>query len=680
MTQKFKRCLFISALSLVGFFVPRLQGQDDAALTDSLKKKILLAKTDSDKVKLMDALSYAYSRINPSEGIKYGLLSESLAKKINWKKGMATAGVDLGMNYANKCVYDTAIAYYLKSMAIYKELGNKPGMGSIFANLALVYLARSDYPGALNNNFKALFVFEELNDVLKKAIVQENIGSVYLEQKNYPRTSEYYALALENYKLVNNKPGVARNLGNQGIVLNEMGNYAKALEYHLLALKTNEELGNESSIQINLANIAITYGYLKNYPLMLSYHQQALALSRKLQDPRSIAISLGNTGEAYYFMASDARMADKAQNLKQSIALLNEAVSLCKEIAFKGPQIEFCRYLSSAYELSGDYRKAFSLYKECSLEEDSLFSEESKLKISSLESKRTLDLKNKDIVLQDQQLQIGQLQTLNKRRERIIFMFGIGLLLAVVIFLYWRFKKAMEQQAIIKQYAQQVEAVNKELEAFSYSISHDLRAPLRAIDGYTRILEEDFNPLFDDEGKRVLAAVQHNTKKMGTLIGDLLAFAKLGKKEVTKADMDMELLMNEAWMELKETLEHKAEMRIGSLHRVKGDLAMIRQVIINLLSNAIKYSSKKEKPLIEITSELSNTEVIYTVKDNGEGFDMKYSNKLFGVFQRLHSEKEFEGTGVGLAMVSRIINKHGGTVRAEAEPGKGAAFSFSLPL
>lgn len=240
--------------------------------------------------------------------------------------------------------------------------------------------------------------------------------------------------------------------------------------------------------------------------------------------------------------------------------------------------------------------------------------------------------------------------------------------------------KIIEQQAIIEQHAQQLEAVNKELEAFSYSVSHDLRAPLRAIDGYTQTLEEDFFSLFNDEGKRMLTAIKRNAKKMGNLIDDLLAFAKLGKKAVTKTEIDMNGLFQEVLLDLKQATQHKAEITIGTLHPVKGDYTLLKQVVVNLLSNAVKYSSKKDKPVIEITSEIINNDVQYKVKDNGQGFDMKYVDKLFGVFQRLHSNEEFEGTGVGLAIVQRIINKHGGSVNASAELGKGATIGFKLPM
>lgn len=222
----------------------------------------------------------------------------------------------------------------------------------------------------------------------------------------------------------------------------------------------------------------------------------------------------------------------------------------------------------------------------------------------------------------------------------------------------------------------ELEAANKELEAFSYTVSHDLRSPLRAVDGYARILEDDYSEVLDDEGKRLLSRIQYNAKKMSTLIDDLLAFSRLGRKSVQKSTIHMNELVDSVIN--RATVNH-ATITIGKLHDVPGDYSLMSQVMTNLISNAIKYSSKTAEPKILISSEETEKAIIYSIKDNGEGFDMKYANKLFGVFQRLHSVDEFEGTGVGLAIVERIISKHGGRIWAEAEPGKGATFSFLLP-
>lgn len=219
----------------------------------------------------------------------------------------------------------------------------------------------------------------------------------------------------------------------------------------------------------------------------------------------------------------------------------------------------------------------------------------------------------------------------------------------------------------------------EEIESFSYSVSHDLRAPLRAVNGYARILEEDYQDTFDEEGKRLLGEVQLNAKKMGALIDDLLSFSRLGRKGVEKVLIDMNKLTEYVIRELKQSMPHHAEINVGSLCPVMADPSLMHHVMTNLISNAVKYSSKRENPIVEISSVSSDKECIFSIQDNGVGFDMEYVKKLFGVFQRLHSIEEFPGTGVGLAIVQRIIQKHNGRVWAEGKIDEGAAFHFALP-
>jgi PAS domain S-box-containing protein len=237
-------------------------------------------------------------------------------------------------------------------------------------------------------------------------------------------------------------------------------------------------------------------------------------------------------------------------------------------------------------------------------------------------------------------------------------------------------KKELEDS--LKRSNEQLEAVNKELEAFSYSISHDLRAPLRAINGYAQIFQEDFTSI-EEEGKRLLSRIQGNAIKMGMLIDDLLAFSRLGRKNIEKSEVNMNELTEGVLSELVKSNDHPATIKMEKLHKVWGDYGLLHQVMFNLVSNAIKYSSKKEKPEITIRSEEQKNEVVFSVKDNGAGFDMRYVDKLFGVFQRLHTMEDFEGTGIGLALVQRIISKHGGRVWAEGKLDQGATFYFSLP-
>ncbi|MDB5004561.1 MAG: hypothetical protein JWQ34_2786 [Mucilaginibacter sp.] len=226
----------------------------------------------------------------------------------------------------------------------------------------------------------------------------------------------------------------------------------------------------------------------------------------------------------------------------------------------------------------------------------------------------------------------------------------------------------------------QLEAANKELESFSYSVSHDLRAPLRAVNGYAMMLKEEFEDKLNAEGNRVINTIITNARLMGQLIDDLLAFSRMGRKAMVMMRVDMNALTDVCLRELFENETNKYEVKVHKLPSCEGDLSLIRQVMLNLIGNAIKYSSKNEQPVIEIGSVKDGIKRVYYVKDNGVGFDMKYNHKLFGVFQRLHSAQEFEGTGVGLALAKRIINKHGGTIWAESVIGEGATFYFSMPL
>jgi PAS domain S-box-containing protein len=226
-----------------------------------------------------------------------------------------------------------------------------------------------------------------------------------------------------------------------------------------------------------------------------------------------------------------------------------------------------------------------------------------------------------------------------------------------------------------------LQAANKELEAFSYSVSHDLRAPLRSVHGFTNILLEDYESTLDVEGKRICGIISSSATQMGALIDDLLSFSRIGRSNLYPSDIDMKkmaILIFEGMT--SPTERERIKLNIGKLHRAFGDVTLFRQVWTNLISNAIKYTSKNDVSEINIGSKADGKMITYFIKDNGVGFDMQYAHKLFGVFQRLHSEAEFEGNGVGLAIIQRIILKHGGKVWAEGEVGKGATFYFSLPV
>ncbi|HET6332525.1 MAG TPA: PAS domain S-box protein, partial [Polyangiales bacterium] len=224
-----------------------------------------------------------------------------------------------------------------------------------------------------------------------------------------------------------------------------------------------------------------------------------------------------------------------------------------------------------------------------------------------------------------------------------------------------------------------LEEANKELEAFSYSVSHDLRAPLRTLDGFSQALIEDYGPQLPAEAKRYLQTIRAGAQRMATLIDDLLAFAHVSRQSLTKRCVDTNSMVRTALTELEESAHgRELEVRIGELPPCEGDPALLKQVWFNLLSNALKYTRKCHPAIVEAGCDRDRGTNTYFVRDNGAGFDMKYVHKLFGVFQRLHRAEDYEGTGVGLAIVQRVIRRHGGRIWAEATEGHGATFHFTL--
>jgi light-regulated signal transduction histidine kinase (bacteriophytochrome) len=239
-------------------------------------------------------------------------------------------------------------------------------------------------------------------------------------------------------------------------------------------------------------------------------------------------------------------------------------------------------------------------------------------------------------------------------------------------------RHAEELEARVQARTRELEAANSELESFAYSVSHDLRAPVRHIDGFSRMLEEDHGERLDPDGRRLLATVRKGAERMGRLIDDLLAFSRFGRAAMAPAQLDMTAIARGIADELARDAASCA-IAVEPLPPARGDAALVRQIWINLIGNAVKYSAKRPDPRVEVTGRSEGELSVYCVKDNGAGFDPRYADKLFKVFQRLHTEEEFGGTGVGLAIVHRIVARHGGRTWAEGRPGEGASFWFSLP-
>ncbi len=299
---------------------------------------------------------------------------------------------------------------------------------------------------------------------------------------------------------------------------------------------------------------------------------------------------------------------------------------------------------------------------------------------TALAAEGVLDVENEDIPSAAEGI-----RTLHTKKLAIPDGFGMPLyLLAIAEDITERQTAQREIRRLndsLERRARELEAVNGELEAFSYSVSHDLRAPLRAINGFALMLAEDHAERLDDEGRRLLGVVRENAQRMGHLIDDLLALSRISRSASETTVVDMNAMVAGVVRELGPgDGPTPAEYRVDPLPPVRGEPALLRQVWMNLVGNALKYSGKRERPVVEIGSDVRDGKLVYWIKDNGAGFDMRYADKLFGVFQRLHRTDEFPGTGVGLAIVRRIVERHGGRVWAEGKADEGAVFHFALPI
>jgi two-component system sensor kinase len=266
------------------------------------------------------------------------------------------------------------------------------------------------------------------------------------------------------------------------------------------------------------------------------------------------------------------------------------------------------------------------------------------------------------------------------------YFFGLLLFLLIVLMvalLTERIEKVRRLRTLNSELTREtvkLEDANNELEAFAYSVSHDLRVPLRAIDGFSRIVIEDYEKDLDEEGVRLLNVVRDNTKKMGQLIDDILLLSRAGRQEMKISELDMSSLAKNIYADFdQDTKGRTVIFSVDDIPRAMGDRALLTQVFTNLIGNAIKFTGDKDISKIEVGFKDAKDDNIYYVKDNGAGFDMKYYDKLFGLFQRLHTQEEFQGTGVGLSIVQRIVSRHGGRVWGEGELDKGATIYFSLP-
>ncbi len=542
---------------------------------------------------------------------------------------------------------------------------NKEYLSYAYEGYGNLYRYLGDYPQSLDYYMKAINISEDLGNLEDLSLALNNMSLVYEYQEKYEEELKIQMRNYEILKQLDDKEDLVLCLSNISAIYNNLGDKEKSKEFVQKAIRIIEQEGPDNiefksigSAYVQYAERAIDDG---DFEKGMHYHNRNLELNTKYKDVKGISNAYGNIARVYHLMGQN----DKAKEYY----LIQLAIA--NDIGFLNGKLSAYQSLTELTVALNDYREAYLYQQEYLYLKDSVEIQANSQQMERIDAWFKIKEQQQQIELLSKDKAMNELEM--KKQNTIFYAMSGGFLLllivAVIVFRNYRKLKRAEKQLL---YA------NQELESFSYSVSHDLRAPLRAIGNYAVMIQEDYGNELGQEGNRYLNVVKDNTEKMNQLIEGLLAFSKLGKQRVSLSSINMNEMVERVINELRKSLHFQTEIRIGELHSVKGDPVLINQVLVNLISNSIKYSSKSASPVVEITAEKNGHEIVYSIKDNGVGFEMQYADKLFGVFQRLHSSEEFEGTGVGLAIVQRIVNKHGGKIWAVGEQDKGAVFHFSL--
>ena len=637
---------------LILFIIPVTYAQKAGqALVDSLYAALPGMKEDTNKVRLLAKISYEMRNINAEQGLKEGIAALQLAEKLNDPYGIALSHHSLGSIYYFLSRYPEAIDHDLKAQIILEKIGRFDLLCSIYCHLASDYLIL-DKDISLNYVRMATALLPKSTDILWKV----------------------------------------QNIGGLGNIYRRVGQCDSARKYLTISLKLAEE---------------------KHFLYEIMHAKTRFGLLFQMEGKMDSAVKLFKATLEYYKAVGNARMITENSQAIGELLLyqcleedslcsqyLREAEVYAREALNSGMKIRFLEEIYLAHRLLSN------IYKRESRSQEAL--EHLQLAFNYYDSIYGAEIVNEASILtwkQDQELREKQMELLTlQNRQQTIFTLvaiaGIGILIIVILIVITnrrRLKKAyllvQEQKEEVSRVLsmlentnrklevtnQELTATNQELDAFSYSVSHDLRGPVRRIEGLCDALLEDYTGKIDKPGQEILKHIADSTVLMNQLIEDMLKLSRVTRQSVEKSDCNLSDLATNINNDLKLAYpEQNVDCEVQDDIVVKADPKLMQIALQNLLDNAWKYSSKVEHPEVTVKTEMQNGKMVICIRDNGVGFEMDQAGKLFTPFQRLHSDEEFKGTGIGLATVKRIIQKHGGTIRAESESGKGTTFYFAL--
>ncbi len=606
-------------------------------LIDSLSAALPEVKEDTDRVKILSIICYELRNINPKEALDPGRAALQLSEKIHYQYGVGLSHYSLTFIYHILSRLPESIDHALKAEAIFDSLKKTNYLCATYLMLAYLY---KDLDKGITAEYmkKATVLLPYNNDILWQA----------------------------------------RNNGTLGNNYRNLGQYDSAGKYMMIHLQMSEK--NNLKGEIMIVKNRFGYMYMAQSKLDTAYTliRSGLEYFQAIGSTRMVAENSTTLGKIRLRQSMNAGSLSKPY-LEEAEKYALKGLKVSGELGYLIQSYSANRLLSDIYKAEGRNDKALDYLSAAFIDYDSVYGAQSVSKASVLSWRNEEELKQKQLEL---------LQLRNRQQKVIIFGASFSILILVIaVFVVIKSRKRQRRAYLVVRQKKEelsrvlgeLEATNQELEAFSYSVSHDLRAPVRRIESLCMFLKEDYEALLDITGQDLLRHITDSTGLMNRLIEDLLTLSRITRQTVNKAPCHLSDIAAQICEDLRLTYPEKSyTCRIEENIIVQADFRLLHIALQNLIDNAWKYSSQAINPEIIIGSEIVDNKHFVFISDNGVGFDMAQAGKLFTPFQRMHSDEHFKGTGIGLATVKRIITKHGGTITAQSEPGKGTTFRFTL--
>jgi signal transduction histidine kinase len=621
---------YILITFLMSFYTAIQAQKYDFLEVDSLEILLYNATNKKDKSLILKELAYKNKNTSRKDALRYVEQALEIANAIKYDFGIAEATHTLGLIQFYLGDYELALSNYLKALEIRETLKDGIGLGRSYNNIGVIYKQMGKYELAEDYFNRGLILRKETKDSIGIVYSYNNLGGIYLDQKDAKRAITNYNVGLAIAKKIKNGTKArAFILENLGDLYQRKPDYEKALLSYNEALKLTTQIGGDYDIAKNLIAIGNIKVLQNNFDAALVDLEKGLELAQKLQ----------------------------------AKPLLSSAY----------------KTLSKGYAGIKNYEKAYHNEIQYDMLQDSLMSTSISNQILALQAKYEVEKKERQLLEQG-----NEISTLYRGFSIITFLFFLGFL----GFIFYRYRQQVRANEHLKAAKDEIEdknqqlaAYTKELEQFTYIASHDLKEPLRNIGGFARILDTRYRGVLDKKGEEYLNFIMIGVAQMTDLLKDLLQYSEIKRRN--KEDLKW-VDLNDLMLSIQNSLNGQirkcnGQVIFNDLPKVYSNTFQMTQLFKNLISNGLKFRQKDKTPVVEVIAKDMGENWVFYVKDNGIGIDGNYHHKVFEIFKRLHKQKDFEGSGMGLAICKQIVEQHGGKISIDSEIGKGTSFGFTFP-